>query len=87
MKVLKCFRVFLFEILPDEIFLSGTFLHDSDNTRGENSKSWDVLGKDTDSSSHSGNINLDNVLVGSVELLEDYFRYQKNELFDKYLEY
>ena len=71
MKILKCVQVFLLEILPDEKFLSGTLLHDSDNTRGEDSKSWDVLGKDTDSSSHSGNINLDNVLVGSVELLEN----------------
>ena len=71
MKILKCVQVFFLEILPDEKFLSGTLLHDSDNTRGEDSKSWDVLGKDTDSSSHSGNINLDNVLVGSVELLEN----------------
>ena len=73
MKIFKCFIVFLLKILPDEIFLSGTLLHDRDNTRGEDSKSRDVLGKDTDSSSHSGNINLDNVLVGSVELLEKLF--------------
>ena len=65
------FKFFFRETLPDEKFLSGTLLHDSDNTRGEDSKSWDVLGKDTDSSSHSGDINLDNVLVGSVELLEN----------------
>ena len=82
MKILKCVQVFLLELLPDEKFLSGTLLHDSDNTRGEDSKSWDVLGKDTDSSSHSGNINLDNVLVGSVELLENNVHYQEKQTDD-----
>ena len=56
--------------LPDEIFFGGTLLHDSDDSGGENSKSWDVLGKDTDRASHGWDVNLDDILVGGVELLK-----------------